>query len=325
MFWSTNFWSAIQGVITMTSIVNTGINVSEARIINACSSLTAGGTGTVSWDSGWPVTNTNFTKYQIVASAAGGLNDVWRRYTPREPATGNTGLNTWIGSHLVVRSPFVLRWANATTMLGEYYATAFIYGPNGQSVPLGLQVSPSDGTYLFNQPTVMVFGNITNLNTGSPTTVAAGVPADVQILAIYSRGPLTVTANPEPSGPVYTGTAYTDNNMQVTKYMDVPNWTWSQDTLSMRDLAKAHLETLQDAQIDIQFDWYVANGVIPTIDPFSFAYCVNVAINGHASPWSAINAPVRSVRLKWICDAGAGMTHVISIAASTRRRAFLGR
>jgi hypothetical protein len=324
--WATNFWSNNDAVLTMIDPLIAGVNQLESRTVTSNNAMTAGGTSTVNWDSTWPITGTTYSQYRITGGA-GGLIDTWRTYTPCEPHTGATGTSTWIGSHLVVRSAHAIRVANAGGgFTEEYYTVGLVYGGTvGQSLQLGLKVDPSAGLFRFNQPTVTVFGQTSFLNTGSPTTAAQGKPVDVVIYALYSRGPLSTTVPPDIAGvPQYEGTAFTDQGLEVTKYLDFPDWLWANDTGSMTDLAQQHLDAMKNTEIDLDIDWMGVGAGYPAWDFLSFTYCLNVAIQGQTSPWSAINAPVRSISMGWDWSGQSGVNARISMSASTRRRAFSG-
>lgn len=319
-----NAWSNNQAWITLSSTINTGIAVMEGRPVTANTALVAGGTATITWDASWPVTTSNYDHYRLVGSS-GGLIDTWRLYYPREPHTGNTGLNTWVGAHLVPRSAKLVKWSNSTTSRSEYYTTASIIGGLGskQMVPWNLYPAPSIGGFRFVYPTVKAFGQDSALNAGSPTTVAGGLPADVQILALFSLGPLTVTVPPDVSGvPQYQGLAYTQSGIQWTEYLNYPDWLFAGDTSSFTTLATEHLAALQDPVIEGEASWYVA-GSTPSWAWMTFANSLNIAVNGGSSDWTSINATIRSIRFKPVASA-EGMTHIISFGFSTRRKPFSG-
>jgi hypothetical protein len=322
--WASNFWSGKNAVITLIDSLATGISQFESRLVTSNDALSAGGSSTVNWDSTWPVTSTSYDKYRITGGS-GGLNDCWRTYTPREPATGNTGLNTYVGAHLVTRSAHAVEVANADQTFHAYYTTAIVKGGSlGQEMPLGLQAVPSEGIFRFTQPTVTVFGQASKLNTASPTTAADGLPTDVIVYALYSRGPLSVVVPADVAGiPQYEGTAYTEDGLERTIYLDFPQWLWVNDTTSFTALAQQVLDTRSNAEVDLDIGWYITpGGAVPAWDFLSFGYSLNVAIAGQTSPWSALNAPVRTIGIRW--DWTGQATQSLALHASTRRRAFSG-
>jgi hypothetical protein len=247
--WAANFWSNNNAVVSLSNSIGSLISQFETRLVTTNDALSAGGTSTVTWDASWPITATGYDKYRITGGS-GGLNDTWRTYTPREPLTGNTGLNTYIGAHLVTRSAHAVRVANADQSFHANFTTAMVKGGSlGQEMPLGIQAVPSQGMFRFTQPTVTVFGNTTTLNSGSPTTTANGKPIDVIVYALYSRGALSVVVPPDIAGvPQYEGNAYTDDNITVTKYLDFPAWLWVNDSTAFAALGQQVLDTLSGAE-----------------------------------------------------------------------------
>lgn len=322
--WPANFWSNNEAIVTLVDTLAAGINQFETRRVTSNDALAAGGTSTVNWDSTWPITNTSYDKYRITGGS-GGLVDCWRTYTPREPSTGLTGLDTWVGSHLVTKSAFPVRVANQVQSFDTYYTTATIVGGSlGQEFPLGVQAVPSEGIFRFTQPTVTVFGQTSTLNAGSPTTAADGLPLDVVIYALYSRGALSVVVPSDIAGvPQYEGTAYTEDGIETTKTLDFPGWIWLNDTTSFGALAQQVLDTISNAEVDLDISWFLTpDGPVPNWDFLSFGYALNVAIAGQASPWDDVNAPVRQIGVKW--DWTGQGTQMLNLHASTRRRAFSG-
>jgi hypothetical protein len=318
--WASNFWPGREGIIYLINTVTSGFAMTEMRIITANTALTAGGTSVITWDASQPLDNSGYNNYRIVASA-GGLNEVGRLYNVREPHTGAVGLSTYIGAHLVVKSPIPIKWANNTKSVEIYYATGIVVGGSlAIETPLGVEVLPGSGQFRFIQPVVLPNGATSTLNTGYPTTVAGGLPIDVQILALYSRGINESIVPADSAGPVanYQGTAYTVQGMQITRLIDVPAYTNQWDAAAMAALGQQHLDAIKDTV-------YEGTGEIlgePTWDIFDFNYAFNYAIAGTTSPWSAINAPVRRVTL--LFPQGEGVMHKTQFQFSTTRRPFSG-
>lgn len=322
--WTSNFWANREGTIFLLNSVGTGITVQEQRAVTTNTSLTAGGSSTVSWDTNWPITNADFTNYRIVGGA-NGIVDTWRLYLVADPLTGDTGTDTFIGSHLVRYSPLEVKWANLTTTLGTHFSQGSVRsGTVPSELPEPVEPVPYLGGFRFKQPTVMVSGSESKLKRGSPTTVADGLPSDVKVLALYSKGPLTVASPPDVAGvPQYSGTAAAF--MHVNEVIDVPGWMWKNDAGSMQILADKHHASMSDVNYDVSFEWGVgADDVLPSWDWLDFGTSLNVFIEGMTSPWEAINAPVRSVSVKWGHAGGANPVQTLSFSASNRKKAFTG-
>jgi hypothetical protein len=324
--WPANFWADNQATIQLIDPLASGISQLESRLATSNDALAAGGTSTVNWDGSWPITATAYTRYRITGGA-GGLVDTWRTYTPREPATGATGLATYVGSHLVTRSAHPVRVANADQTFHAHFTTAVVQGGSlGQQFPLGIQAVPSEGIFRFTQPTVTVFGSPGALNAGSPTTVAQGLPSDVIVYALYSRGALAVVAPPDVGGlPQYSGTAHADHGVEVTRTLEFPAWLWANDAASFQKLAGEMLASMSDTEVDLEIAWYFTPaGPVPGWDFLTLGYRLNVAIAGQTSPWSALAAPIRSVGLRWDWTGRSPGTAVATFSCSTRRRPFAG-
>lgn len=315
-----NFWSGREAVVYLTNPVATGIGVTEYRRVTSNTAETAGANFTVTWDSSQPLDASGYTKFRMVGTGGSKL-DVGRLFSAREPVTGHTGLNTYVGSHLVVRSSVPIKWANNTKSVDVYYSTALVVaGTVSTETPLGVEPLPSTGQFRLVQSDCTVAGSKADLETnGYPTTTAKGKPTDVQILAIYSRGANQVAVPPDVSGvPQYEGTGFTVEGLQVTRTIDVPSYADQWDATAMSDLAQQHLDTIKDTI-------YEGTGsllVEPTFDVLEFNYAINYAIDGTTSPWSAINAPVRSVTISW--PQASGSIHKVSFSFSNQRRPFSG-
>jgi hypothetical protein len=317
--WGSNFWPGRQGVIILTNTVANGINVSEHRRITTNTALSGGGTSVISWDSSQPLSGAGYNKYTIVGTA-GNRTDVGRLYNVRDPGTGNVGTATYIGAHLVTRSPIPLPWANNSKSVQIYYATALVVGGTVPvETPLGVEALPGTGQFRFVQPVVTPNGQPSKLNTGWPATVADGLPTDVQVLALYSRGANQVVVPPDVGGvPQYQGSAYAAHGVTITHTIDVPAYADQWDATAMTALAQQHLDSLKDTV-------YEGSGELlaePTWDVLELNYALNYAIAGTTSPWSAMNAPVRGVTIEW--PQGTGSRHRVSFEFSTLRRPFSG-
>ena len=321
---ATNFWSSRESSIFLINPLATGITETEYRIPTSNTAMTAGSTAVVTWDASWPISAPTYTQYRIVARA-GSLIDCWRLYEAREPATGNTGINTWIGAHLVKYSTLPVAWANSARSFNGHTAQANVVDGRGDSIPWPFETVPSLGGFRFTQPTVCAFGQTSILNTRSPLTVSEGIPSDVQILALYSRGALSVTVPPDVGGvPQYSGTAAP--YMHVTEYIDVTSWIATTDTSSMTALAQQHLNVKQNLEYEFPVSWDIdSTGRVPAWNFLDFSFSVNLAIAGGTSPWSAINAVPRAITLDWN-STGAEFPGVqrVTFHCSTKRRPFVG-
>jgi hypothetical protein len=318
VFWAMNFWNDREANIFMTDLVASGIDINENRLVTSTAALVAGGTAVIGWDASWPITMTTYTRYRLVGTS-GGLNEVGRLYYVRDPSTGFTGLNTYIGSRIVVRSAYAVRVANNDKTFAEFYgSTATVCNSSSGSppfveIPAIVEPVPALGAYRFTAPTARSFTSDADLEVGYPATSADGRPSEIRILAMYSRGALSNQA----PGSGFSGTAYTDYGLEVTKYTDFPDWLWKQDSTSFGTLANEYLLSVQD----IVWEGSVSIYEFPAaFDVLIFENAINFALNGGTSPWTAMNAPQRSVRVGW--GNGAPAVFNIDLTFSSRRRPF---
>jgi hypothetical protein len=315
-----NDWSNRQGIIYLTNPVANGIAVTEFRRVTSNTAQAGGGSFTVSWDASQPLDSTGYTKWRMVGTG-GGKVDVGRLFNVREATGPQLGLNTYVGAHLIVRSPVPLPWANNSKSVSVFYATALVIsGTVTTETPLGVEALPGSGQYRLVQPDCTATGSRADLEAnGYPTTTAKGKPTDVQILAIYARGINQAVVPPDVSGvPQYQGTAYTVDGLQVTRTIDVPAYVDQWDAVGMSALGQQHLDSIKDTVYEGSGDLIVE----PTWDVLEFNYALNYAIAGTTSPWSAINAPVRSVTVGW--PGASGSRHRVSFGFTTQRRPFSG-
>lgn len=317
--WAADFWSDRQAQIFLIDTSVTGINAYINRRVTTCDAHTAGSTTTITWDASQPAPSSSFNKYRLVGGA-GGNADISRLYTVREPDSGDTGLDTYIGSHLVVRSPTPIKWANNSKAIDVFYAAAVVVGGTvATEVPVGVEVLPGSGQFRLVVPAVLTHGNPADLNLAYPTDVAGGLPIDVQIFALYATGVNSVAVPPDIMGvPQYEGSAYDDEGLEATLTIDVPSFRGEWDEASMTALGQAHLDSRKDTE-------YTGTGELmapPTWNVLKLGYSLSYAIDGADSPWDMMQAPVQSCSVSW--TNGQGPIHRTTWEFSTRRRPFSG-
>lgn len=317
--WGSNFWSGRQANIYLYDTTIAGFTAYEFRRVTANAAHSAGVNSTISWDSSQPLPGTGYDRYEIIGGA-GSKNDVGRLYNVRDPVTGDLGLDTDIGSHLVIRAPKPQKFANNSLSIDVFYAQAIVRaGTVPIEVPWGVEALPATGQFRLTRPAVLATGAPGDLNQGYPATVARGLPIDVRVYALYSTGALEAVVPPDVSGlPQYEGTAYTVDGFEQTQYIDIPAYADEWDVTSMTLLAQEHLDSVKDIVWEGSGDLRVE----PDFDVLEFNYALNYAIDGAACPWGAINAPVRSVKITW--PQGSGSRHLVTFGFSTQRRAFSG-
>ena len=318
--WASNFWSGRQAWIQLYNDSGTGIAVSETRPISANGALTAGGSASVSWSSSWPLDNSGYTRYRIIGTA-GTKNDVGRLFYLRQISGNLTGVNSWVGSHLVKRFPLPFAWANNTKVSVVYGASGVIVwsstgSPSYLEIPATLEVVPTLGAVRFTEPVVLPFGNRANLtSTGWPSTNADGLPVDVKFVVPYSRGALTAV---KPASG-YEGTLYTGDSIGETAYYDMDGWIYKGDKAAMETLAQEHLDSIKD----VVFEGSITHLGIPSSwDSLLPGNKLNIALASGTSPWSSMDAPITSVTLHWDSLGRTGVKHIVTLQFSSRQRPF---
>lgn len=323
--YAANSLSARQAVVQLINTAGAGLAIQESKYVTANTALSAGGTFTVNWSSDTPLDASSFNKYRLTMNA-GGLIDVWRSYVVKEPASGLKGLNTFVGSHLMPRFPRGYAWANngkvetLTTAAGKVLWSSTGNAPYFEW-PMAVEIDRNIGGVRFAEPAVKptVPGGIAYLkSTGSPTSFATGLPADIQVVVPYNRGGLEAR---KPAGTgTYEGTAYTEDGIARELPIHVDDWEWQGDMPDMLKLAQEHLDTVKDA---------VTTGTIAMRDTpagwdcFTLGYALDIVIPGPASSELIRydNLPVRSVTISW---SKPGYLRHVTFAFSNLRRPFEG-
>lgn len=305
--WATNYWNGIGAEVWAFDPAATGITFGEQRAITACTSLSAGGTSTITVDPAF--SNSGYTRY-VVRGTRTSESLVWRKYTIAP---------TWIAQHLVRRFNKAVPWAPTDG------AVALTYLPVG-NVCWSLSGSPpyfefpwpfetvlydgtTDGYIIFGEPTPKAYTSQSDLEAGGGSVVA---PADVKVLVAYSRGPLTATA---PSSG-YEGTAYTTDGVDRVYYRDYPDWVDSNNSSAMSTLAQQILDSLKDTVIEGTATYH---GKLSTA--LTLGRSLDIARSGGTTGWESIAAPIRTITLNYQ-DRSAIWTTRLDF--STRRRPFTG-
>lgn len=314
--------SGRQASIYLINAAGTGIALQEYRRITSNTAMSAGGTMTVNWDSAVPLEAAGYTKYRMYMNA-GGLTNVWRSYLVRDPATGNTGLSTYIGAHLMPSFPKGIPWANNGRIDMVSTAQAVVQWSSTGSGPffewpMTVEIDRAIGGFRMAEPAVKVCcpGGLNFLRTtGSPTNAANGLPYDIKIITPFNRGGLN--ARKPTSG--YEGTAYTEDGISRVKEVHLDNWMWLGDRPDILKLAQEHLDTLKDAVLAGS----LGHHGIPSFDPFTLGFAIDIVIPGASSStiqrWD--NLPVRSISINFNQP---GDDYYVTMSFSNQRRPFQG-
>lgn len=298
--WASNFWPGIEGTITLINPLGTGLADVETKRVTANTSLSAGGTSTLTLDS--PLANGGYSNYQIVGSPVGGEPDVWRRFTIT---------NTWVAQHLVATFPQPVGFANAGAILKTQTPAAMVFA-GGAGFPRPIEVDPTTGSIRFMQPVVMNDG----VNTSSTLTAGGASvipPTDILVFLPYSRGVLTATY---PSSG-FAGTAFTQFAIQRTLYIDVPSWILQGDQTTFNAYAQMKHATVSNT---------VVTGSVTYLGLYTTALTLGMSLNiagaTFTTGWESLAAPVRSITVEWPEDGPVGP--ITTLALNNLRKQATG-
>lgn len=329
VFWGTNYWNNNGGVIVFYDLAATGITITDVKQITACTAMAPGGTATITWDASLPLGTFGYTAYRMYSTAT--PENQWdRAFYVTEPATGATGLSTYVGSHMYPIFPYGFPWGN----LGKganlvqtitQPAAKVLWSINGQwpyfEESIGVKLDPQHGTIVLDQPAVFLSaamaGQMSGLTRGYPTTFFDGLWVDVQVAIPFNRGDLN-TRFPA-SG--FQGTAYTKYNQSTLKTIPLASFVWAGNAASLNMFAQQYLLTVQDAVINgslrVHFDSYSFG-----FDPLQIGYAISINTPGGASDIDGLNLPVRSYVMEWPND-GPDI-HLLTFTFSNKHRPFEG-
>ncbi len=311
--WTSNFWPGREAWIYLTKASGTGVTFSEQRPITSNTSLSAGGTSTITV--AFPLDNAGgsaYDKYRIVGTAGAlgatgnNLVDVYRLFNIAD--TG--GL---VSGHLVpefpVPIPFFSQYGNG--YITTRFPTATIQTAPFIHVPVPFQIVPQTGQIRFSQPVVNLCNTPAILASGGDGVV---MPADIYVLLAYARGALTSTYPPDSGGPVYSGTAHTLFGYDQTLYVNVDSWIYAGN----QGLLDNYAQMLQQAKCNVPFQaplkhkGWLASAFVPPIR-------LDIVSTSYTTSFETLAIPIRSYRLRYFSDGSAGLLNGSEFGLSARR------
>jgi hypothetical protein len=297
--WSADYWdyspTGHQGVVVLRSDTITDVTqFAEARI-TACTSLTAGGSCTLTIDP--PAPATSYNSYQIYGTA-GGASFVWRRYQ-----VTNAAIAAQLANYFPYPVPYRNSDGTSATLVSTPCGTVFSSG--GQQSAIGVAPDPTSGTVLTAKPTALVF---------SPDGVTPTPVANVQaFLPVHTEALSTVWPA---SG--YEGTAYTELGIERVKTITVNDWRDSSNLANMTIFASEYLDSVKDIVYEGSVPYY---GLLPT--PLLFGHQLNIAGGTYATGWESLNIPITAVSLEYR-ERGGATSYVTTLTFTNRRAPFTG-
>lgn len=319
--WDANFWNQRRGRIYFYNEAISGGGFSDSRQITSCTALTAGGSASITWDATHPLTSTDYTTY-VLKAETGPLALVGRKFFVRDPASGDVGLDSYIGAHLVTALPQPVAWgAGLSRTLFSMPIGSVVWSLDGSlpgynEVTIPLEVNPEDGSVTFARPIVERTATRQQIESGYPATYASGKPTDVRAVVAYNRGGLTA----EYPSPGHGGRAHDELDIERTLLIHVDSWQWSGDFQEMVKLARETWESVCDP---IEEGSILHHGAPAGWDFLALGYALNLSISGGTeSEWDGVDLPVRAVTLHW--PEQGPEVRTVTFDFSNRCRAFEG-
>ena len=309
--WGVNDLSTMGAYVWAFDPVAVGIGFSEQVTVTANTSLSAGGSMTITVDP--PFNNSGYTRFQLRGNRTVQAL-TWRKLKV---------VPTWVAQHLVKRFNHSFPWSPVNGLVVQTMtATGVVCWSSGHTPPYNefpwpFEIVPydgvTDGYLILNEPAPKAYSSQATLQTPG----ASVGPDDLKVLVPYSLGPLSVTVPSSGGVPYFDGSAYSVNGVQRTLYRDYPQWLDSRNTTDMTTLANEILKTVHDTVYEGSLTYHGKATAWLTLGK-----SLNIARYGGTTGWESIAAAVKSVTLQWP-QSGADIWRT-GLQFSSRRRPFSG-
>jgi hypothetical protein len=291
--WPANYWdqtdSGMQGNLYVYYSAGSGITQFVSRRIVANTSLSAGGTCTVTLDRALPATN--YDHYAIYGLSNGAAM-VYRKYK-----VADSDQAAAMARQFTYPAVFIGAGGNIATL------TSFPMGsvcwsasgsPPFNEYPMAFTADPVAGTITFSQSLFTFLGD--------------KAPSDVRCLLAINTGALQAVA--PTSG--YQGTSHTVEGLSDTLTVMCDAWRDPANQTAMNAYAQDLLDSVKDS---------VVEGEIVVHDLFeaglTFGTAANVAGNGFTTGWESAALPILETTLTW--NSGTGTHYTTTLHCSNRR------
>lgn len=308
--WVANYWdqslTGHQGRVLLMSDTEVGLQQRwEARII-ANTSLSAGGTSTLTIDN--PLPALTYNAYQIFGTG-GGAGNVWRRYH-----ITNAAIAAAVQQAFPYEVPYRPGASMAETLVSSPQATVF-YSASGsppyQQSSVGIQsIDPDAGTVTLSKPTVLVF---------SPDGRTLVGYNDLQFFLPVAYGILEAVYPADIAGvPQYDGTCFTVEGMEETKTVTCREWRDYGNAANMllwaQEMHGAYCDTVIEGDVS-----YL--GLLDTVlEP---GHKANLPGDSYATGWETINIPIARVELTYH-NGRSATAYTTELHLSNRRAPYSG-
>lgn len=298
--WTSNYWDQTstghQGIVDLVYTSGSGINWVLSRKIVSNTSLSAGGTSTLTVDMPMPATNYNHYKIRGLTNGSG---LVWKKYKVHDSTMGAamarmlTYPGAWIG------------YNGNVTVMTSYPMGSVVWSSNGnppyEERSIGITLDPSTSHVYFLQPTYVVCGY--------------HKPVDVRAMLAINTGVLTATYPPDSGGPVYAGTSNTVEGMTETLTVMVEQWRDPINQSAMDSYASDLLDSVKDSIVDgtVTYHGLYSSALTPGV-------AISVTGNGYTTGWEGLDLPILECTLRW--NSGTGTQYTTEMSVSNRRAHF---
>lgn len=308
--WAANDWDQTDtgrhGLLVVRSDVISGYTQTYSARVVSNTSLSAGGTSTLTLDTALPATS--YTAYQLWGQAGGAAN-VYRKYKVTNAA---------VASRLANYFPYPFAYRNsdgtAATLVSTPVGTVF-YSSTGtapyQQSGIGIAVDPSTGHVITSKPTCLVFAS------GVPPTP---IPVDdfQAFLPVHSGG--LIATYPADSGgvPQYEGTSHSVLGLELTKSIACPDWRDASNSANMLLFAREYLDSVKDIVVEGTISYY---GLLSAA--LTPGHGLNIAGTGFTTGLESAALPVVAVDVEFRERSG-GTSYATTLTFSNRRAPFSG-
>ncbi len=291
--------TGLHATITVLTQVISSLQQLFSTLVIANTSMTAGGTSTLTVAT--PLPSTAYNAYFLTFSSQAG-NVVYRRYVAVDPA---------VGAQLQQYFPYQFAFTNAAgnaAALTSAPVGMVLWSPSGsapwQESDFSVSVDPTSGTVLFPSPTALVYG-------GGMVTP----PSNVMAFLPVANGDLQVFA---PSSSTYAGTLYTVEGIERTKTITLREWTENSYNANIQMFCNEQFDSIKDVIIEGRLDYlglpalYLAPG-----------QAVSIAGSTYTTGYESLALPVSSIEVQFR-PGPDGTSYFSSLELSNRRMRYSG-
>jgi hypothetical protein len=295
--WASNYWDAShhEGTVFLAYSSGTTITTYATRGVTANTSLSAGGTSTLTVDRALP--HLLYDHY-VLTGSVGGASAVWCVYQlPSWAAAKVAPQASWASNY---RAPGAASGMLTSTALGSVLWSSS-GSPPYSSYTVGVAVDPVTGYVHFTTPTYVTAGNKT------PSEVRALVPIYVDVNQVAS--PVDVLGVPQ-----YAGQLHSVEGLDRTLPVYCPGWRDPGNAAAVQAWADELLTSVQDP---------VEEGVVTVLGLdeglMVMGTSLELAGTGYATPWSGTALPVLECQLEWQTQPGTATDYVTTARCSSRK------